>query len=50
MLDLIEYCHNLEQAGNDPPDYLKILQDKGKIPSGVESIDELNNIQKEWIE
>lgn len=46
MFDLFDFCHLLEDRTSDPPtDFIQILKDKGKIPSGIENVDELDPIQ-----
>ena len=45
MYDLFEFCHLLNDRSSEPTiDFLEILKDKGKIPSGVEHVDELDAI------
>jgi len=50
MQDLVEFCHILaDQSPDEPVDLLQSLleslKEKGRLPSGVETVDELNAIQ-----
>lgn len=50
MYDVVDFCHMLAERNPEPPvDFLQVLKDKGRVPSGVETIEELDPIQEQWL-